>query len=97
MAGLHDQVVVLLGYILAILIPCGTIYKMYVASLRSKKTVKEIDARQDGIDTEQNELNRKYSLLEQRLDRMEKNDEKFQDKITEVVEKLADRVYDNKK
>lgn len=90
MAGLHDQVVVLLGYIVAILVPCGTIYKMYTASLKNKR-VNEADREK------QDEIERRGIANAERLERIEKNFEKFQEKITIAVEKLADRLYENKK
>lgn len=75
----------LIGGAVALIISMGTIYKMYVASLRNKQDTKELGKRCDAAE-------RDVVLLKDRLDRLEKKS----DKQDAAIEKIADRVYDQK-
>lgn len=75
----------LIGGALALIISCSTVYKIYVASLRNKTSnvdnAKEIEG-----------LKRDLAALKEQVARNEKQDEKRD----AAIEKLADRVYDQK-
>lgn len=87
----------LIGGALALIISCGTVYKMYMGSLRNKTSTKELVEADKEKTREIIALKQRLDSFEKRMDRSDENCEKFEEKITKAVDKLADRVYDNKK
>lgn len=75
----------LLGWAVALVITMGTAYKMYAISLKDRQGSKD-NAR--SIE----DLKRDISVLKERVERNEKQDEKRD----AAIDKLADRVYDQK-
>ncbi len=75
----------LVGGCLALIISMSTVYGIYVASLRNKKSTRDLVK-------EVEDLKRDYASLKDQVIRNEKQDEKRD----AAIEKLADRVYDQK-
>lgn len=75
----------LLGWAVALIITMGTAYKMYATSLKDRRSSRE-NAK------EIQDLKRDLALLKERVERNERQDEKRDS----AIEKLADRVYDQK-
>lgn len=86
MTNIWDRLVTLLGYTIPLIAGLSTVYAIYKASLRNKQSTKDL--------TETcKEQAREIKALQERCERNEKQDEKRD----AAIEKLADRVYDNKK
>lgn len=74
-----------LGWAAGLIITMGAVYAMYAKSLSNKKSVKDL-----AKDFE--DMRRDYAVMKDRLERIEKQN----DKQDIAIEKMADRIYDQK-
>lgn len=75
----------LVGGAIALIISMSTVYAIYAKSLNNKKSVKDVTK-------ELEDLRRDVAVLKDQVNRNEKQDEKRD----AAIEKLADRVYEQK-
>lgn len=82
---MDHELLKLLGWAVALIISMSTVYAIYSKSLNNRKSVKDVAK-------ELEDLKRDFAVLKDQVNRNEKQDEKRD----AVIEKLADRVYDQK-